>query len=88
MCSSDLVARDLLRFADIRSDQAGSRPRTAFIRVAGTFFREKTGQWHDDWVANLATLAFPFGEPITIDMVKSARRVLTKPKRKSITKEM
>jgi hypothetical protein len=58
---------------DIRSDRDGSRQRTAFMRVASSCFYEVTGEWHDDWVADLTNVAFPDYE-ITTDMVISARR--------------
>jgi hypothetical protein len=64
---------------DIRSDHAGSRPRTVFMRLASRLMQRTTGQWHDDWVVDLATLAFPDyegpkGEGFTVDMVISARK--------------
>jgi hypothetical protein len=31
---------------NIRSDHAGSRQRTAFMRVASTYFHQTIGQWH------------------------------------------
>jgi hypothetical protein len=63
----------IVRLVDIRSDHDGSRQRTAFMRVASTWFHQTTGQWHDDWVADLTNVAFPDYET-TIDVVRSARR--------------
>jgi hypothetical protein len=68
-----------LALLDIRSDRDGSRQRTAFMRGAGSLFHDTTGEWHDDWVVDLATLAFPDykgpkGEGFTVDTVISARR--------------
>jgi hypothetical protein len=71
---------DVVQLLDIRSDWKGSRRHTAFIRVAASYFRKKTGQWHDDWVADLANIAFPDkkgpkgGKGFTLEMVYSARR--------------
>jgi hypothetical protein len=64
---------------NIRSDHSGSRSRTVFMRMASRLMHRTTGQWHDDWVADLAALAFPDyegpkGEGFTVDMVISARK--------------
>jgi hypothetical protein len=58
---------------NIRSDHAGSRQRTAFMRVSSNYFHQTMGQWHDDWVADLTNAAFP-DHDTTIDTVRSARR--------------
>jgi hypothetical protein len=64
----------LARF-DLRSDKGGSRRRTVFMRSAADCFYQKTGQWHDNWVADLTDVAFPDRDTATtIDMVCSARR--------------
>jgi len=59
----------------VRSEHSEKgRQRTVFMRKASDFFYGGTGQWHDDWVADLTDLGFPeFGET-TIEMVRSARR--------------
>ena len=57
----------------LRSDRGGSRQRTAFMRVASTYFHKILGKWRDDWVADLANVGFP-DQDTTIDMVRSARR--------------
>ena len=57
----------------LRSDRGGSRQRTAFMRVASTYFHGLLGKWRDDWVADLANVGFP-DHDTTIDMVRSARR--------------
>jgi hypothetical protein len=58
---------------NIRSDHAGSRQRTAFMRVASTYFHQTMGQWHDDWVTDLTNVVFP-DHTTTVDAVRSARR--------------
>jgi hypothetical protein len=68
-----------LQRIDIRSDHSGSRPHTAFMRLVSYWLYLRTKQWHDDSVADLATLAFPDykgpqGEGFTVDTVISARR--------------
>jgi hypothetical protein len=58
---------------NIRSNHTGSRQRTAFMRVASTYFHQTMGQWHDVWVVDLTNVAFP--DHVTDrDMVRSARR--------------
>jgi len=69
----DFKARWRSPVLDIRSDHGGSRQRTAFMRAASSFFHETTRKWHDDWVADLANIAFPDHEA-TKTMVISARR--------------
>jgi hypothetical protein len=68
---------ELYPLIDVRSPRAGSRNRTVFMRVASDFMRRITGEWHDDWVAELTDIAFPPDEDedvTSIDMVRSARR--------------
>jgi hypothetical protein len=62
----------LLRW-HIRSDRGGTRARTAFMRAASALFYKETAEWHDEWVADLATAVFPKLNT-TIEMVISARR--------------
>jgi len=57
----------------IRSDRDGTRSRTAFMRAAADLFHRETGQWRDDWAADLTNAVYPDAE-VTIDMVRSARR--------------
>jgi hypothetical protein len=58
----------------IRSNHAGSRTRTVFMRVASRRMYETTGKWHDPEVATLTDIAFPDEEATSVDMVRSARR--------------
>jgi hypothetical protein len=82
---SDIVEQH--KWLSVRSDRDGTRRHTAFMRTAAAFFREATGQWHDKWTADLATLAFPDHrgpkghKDFTVDMVISARRGMSMPKR-------
>lgn len=69
---SDL--QQMLQLFDIRSDHGDSRPHTAFMRAASTWFYSRTKQWHDGTVATLTDIAFPDREATSIDMVRSARR--------------
>ena len=62
----------------IRSDRDGTRSRTAFMRAAADLFHRETGEWHDDWVADLTSATYP-GAEVTIDMVRSARRTAGDP---------
>jgi hypothetical protein len=65
---------------DIRSNHAGSRTRTVFMRLASRRMYETAGKWHDKEVAMLTDIAFPDEvEATSIDMVHSARRGVPKP---------
>jgi hypothetical protein len=61
---------------DIRSDHAGSRTRTVFMRLASRLMHRTTGKWNDDEVATLTDIAFPGKETTSIRMVQSARQSL------------
>jgi hypothetical protein len=65
---------ELYPILTIRSDHAGSRTRTVFMRMASRLMHRTTGEWHDDDVATLTDIAFPDEEATSIDMVRSARR--------------
>jgi hypothetical protein len=64
----------LHQLIDIRSDHSGSRPRTAFMRLAAFHFHTLTEQQHYDWVADLTDVAFHSHEATTVDSVRSACR--------------
>jgi hypothetical protein len=71
--SKALYQNKFYQLIDIRSDHAGSRPRTVFMRLASRLMHGTTGKWHDDEVATLTDIAFP-GKETSIRMVQSARQ--------------
>jgi|SRR5215472_3313634 len=90
---------DFQKSAPSRKDElafhSGSRPRTTFMRVVALHLHSLTGQWHDDWVVDLANVAFPGyrarqkktkkrsipkgEEGFTVDMVRHARKGMRPP---------
>jgi hypothetical protein len=68
------------RAAAVRSDGNGTRRRTLFCRTLSEHLHARTGRWHDTEVAALCEIALDCG-PVTIEMVRSARRESTRKRR-------
>jgi hypothetical protein len=69
----ELRQNRLYPILNIRSNHAGSRTRTAFMRVASRRMHETSGKWHDKEVADLTDIAFPDRET-TVRSVQAARQ--------------